>query len=51
MQIAAPRAAKARASSGFAAVERSASAGTKVPPALISLSAATAITHPTDVEI
>src|ERR1700716_1118280 len=32
-------------SSGFAAVERNASAGTKVPPALISLSAATATPH------
>jgi hypothetical protein len=36
-------------SSGFAAVELNASAGTKVPPALISLSAATATSDSTDV--
>ena len=36
-------------SSGFAAVERNASAGTKVPPALISLNAATTTSHSTEV--
>src|ERR1700730_5917870 len=36
-------------SSGFAAVARNASGGTNVPPALISLSAATATPHSTDV--